>query len=476
MGDLFRASDPFTAQQVAGRTALELLDLGAQQIREGPTLGAQPEVKAALLDLLGDVYGGLGKTEQALAHTEEALELRLELFGPHHADTLASRVHRLRLERRAGRPALEAARELLPLLEQSLGPNALMLAEGLAELAMAEAEAGSIEAAELAVGRAIRIEENQPSLDVKRLAGVLGTQSAISSRAGDMEEAAAQARRAVELYRQLDATNPAVANLLSGLSGYLLNLGRVEEARQALLEAETLLLERVGPRHLLTLSNSFRLAYLTIHLGDPAGALRRMDADLPIAEAVLSPGSYWIGFGRLQRATALVDLGRAVEAVPEAERARDGIVAAMGEDAQLSIDATCRLASFLKEAGRLSPAREELVRVISRLEAQSQSGLSLLPMALAELAEVERRLGELEPAAAAIAKSLTLQAELWPEGHIDMVQSLVISAEILAELRRTTRARAELERALEMAARVEGMSPLLAERLEQLKRALAEPL
>lgn len=474
LADLFRASDPFTAKMVADRTALELLDEGARQIAEGTALASQPEVKAALLDVMGDVYGGMGKLDRAITYSDQAVALRTRLLGPAHADTLESRQNRLELERLAGRLGEAAAgfRELVPLLERTHGPRHFRVAEAYMQLALSTLDSGSLDEARAMIDRALAIEREQHPVDPLRLSRLLTTESAVSSRAGDMARAAREARESIELQRRIDPGSPAIANTLGGLSGFLRNQGKLEEAREALLEAERLLLPRAGAEHPLTLKNSLRIADATLALNLPAEALARLERDLPVAEQVLGSSSYWIGYGYLEKATALVDLGRTAEAIPNAVRGRDGMEAALGKDAQLSIDANRRLANILKDAGRLAEARDLLRQTAAQAEAKMPPRTFMLPLTLKELGEVLFKLGDLDGAEAALLRSLALQAELWPDGHVDTVRSIAWHAEILAKKGEKERARAELRRALALALRVEGVSPYLAERLETLRAEL----
>ncbi len=72
MADLFQGSDPNQAQD-GSITAREILDQGAEKVRR--ELEDQPEVKAQMLGVIGQVYRNLGLYDQARPALEEALAL-----------------------------------------------------------------------------------------------------------------------------------------------------------------------------------------------------------------------------------------------------------------------------------------------------------------------------------------------------------------------------------------------------------------
>ena len=74
---LFTSSRP---RQARGEklTAQDLLDVGVQRLDHD--LGGQPEVQAAMLAVLGAVYGEMSLYAQALPLLERSLALRERLF------------------------------------------------------------------------------------------------------------------------------------------------------------------------------------------------------------------------------------------------------------------------------------------------------------------------------------------------------------------------------------------------------------
>ena len=84
---LFETSDPAEAQG-QNVSAREVLDRGVASIDE--QLVDQPEVKAALKTTMGGVYRNLGLLEEAEELFRDSLDMRTELFGNDHPDTLVT--------------------------------------------------------------------------------------------------------------------------------------------------------------------------------------------------------------------------------------------------------------------------------------------------------------------------------------------------------------------------------------------------
>ncbi len=74
--NIFKLSDPYQARGET-ITARELLDRGAQKINQ--ELSAQPDVKATMLKVIGDVYTNLGLFDKSEPLLKEALKIRKEI-------------------------------------------------------------------------------------------------------------------------------------------------------------------------------------------------------------------------------------------------------------------------------------------------------------------------------------------------------------------------------------------------------------
>ncbi len=114
---------PRFSQDPTKLTARELLDRGAQNVVED--LKDQPAVQAALLDTIGNVYIGLGLTEQAEPLINSALEIRRRLYSGPHLETAVSlcSMAALRSMQLRWDEAAEASREAVTIRQELLGAN-----------------------------------------------------------------------------------------------------------------------------------------------------------------------------------------------------------------------------------------------------------------------------------------------------------------------------------------------------------------
>ncbi len=192
--DVFEASDPNEAQGVE-LTAGEILSRGGARIQS--ELGAQPAVRAQVMDAIGRVYQTLGEYDSAEVFFLASRDLRIESFGQNHADYLKSLVHLGTLERERGNfdsavvlqgLALEGRRQLH-------GERHPDVAESLSNLGLATRDAGDAAAAEtlyvrsLDIRRALSDEPNEGlAVVLNNLSGVLDDRGARDSAIAMLEE------------------------------------------------------------------------------------------------------------------------------------------------------------------------------------------------------------------------------------------------------------------------------------------------
>jgi serine/threonine protein kinase len=97
LSGLLQETDPIFASgrifgsapdEEAMRTGKAFANYAAEKL--ATELRDKPRVRAALLDRIGNVYLGYGLIDKAKPLLEEALEIRLEQFGPEHADVAES--------------------------------------------------------------------------------------------------------------------------------------------------------------------------------------------------------------------------------------------------------------------------------------------------------------------------------------------------------------------------------------------------
>jgi len=87
MTSMFKVSDPSESRGNT-ITAREILDKSSKEIDAG--LGRDPELKAQMVDVMGNVYEGLGLYSRAESLLKEAVDIRTQVLGRKNLGTLNS--------------------------------------------------------------------------------------------------------------------------------------------------------------------------------------------------------------------------------------------------------------------------------------------------------------------------------------------------------------------------------------------------
>jgi serine/threonine-protein kinase len=418
--EVFSAAGPST---VEGRepTAREVLDRGLERIQAG--LDEQPEVKATLLDAIGQVYHNLGRLEEAATAHEQSLELRRP--------------------RRQAAP-LEYAQSLGLLARVYLARNQLEQAEAM------NREAWAVTVAEVG-------EE-----DHRAIAYLDGLHTTLSQM-GRLREAEGLARQVVELtLKRLgfatvesvvasDSRAPelvAVATTLGSLGTNQRQRGHYRDAERSLQQALTLNRRLLGAHHFSVAFNLNNLANLHSALEEYDMALAERNEALTLAEAVLGVAHPSVGSMHLNQGIVLCRLGRFDEALLSTTRARQIFSDSLGPEHPAT--ALAMSYSSLVESGL---GRQDSAVVLGR------DALDLLLQALGEahpevaralevLAEVHFVCGRHAEAVTQYRRALSaFEATLGPE-HPDTLECRSRTAEPLLVLGRYDEARELLEPAL----------------------------
>ncbi len=120
--NLFEVSDPSEARGNT-ITAREVLDKGVGKIQEG--LKDQPEIQAALMNTMGNVYGIWGSISSPRRCLEKTIELREKLFGGSHPAVAASlyNLSLLRTEEAEYERGAPLGRRAWRSVRRPMGPN-----------------------------------------------------------------------------------------------------------------------------------------------------------------------------------------------------------------------------------------------------------------------------------------------------------------------------------------------------------------
>ncbi len=247
--DLFSVSDPGEAKGNSV-TARELLDSGAEKIRQG--LADQPLARARLMQTIGDVYRKLGLYEDARELFEEVLALRRKHLPPGHLETAQTLNGLAALEAQLGH--FEAAEplfeEALAIRQRQLGADDHKVAMSLSNLANLYIDSGRPALAEPLLLRSVEIIRGHRGPPQPDLLVALNNLASLYSETDRLEEAEPLLRQFVELQRSAHGPlHPHVAIGLANLAEVRWRQGELGEAEALYLEAEGILRQVLGAEH-----------------------------------------------------------------------------------------------------------------------------------------------------------------------------------------------------------------------------------
>lgn len=262
MTRMFKVSDPSEAKGNS-ITAREILDTAASQIDKG--LEKDPELKAQMMGVMGDVYENLGLYPRAQPLLEESTEIRRRVLGANNPDTLESAdqlAYILYLEGHYSE-AEKLQRDTLESLRRTLGPQSPESAATMMHLGAtltAEShfpEAEKLERESLAIRERILGPEHTDTLIT------MNNLSNLLQREGQSAEAEQLDRRVLEVRRRVFGPDHLDTVLAQGnLSWDLYREGRFPEAEKLQLEVLGRRRRILGPEHPTTVGTMARLSVI----------------------------------------------------------------------------------------------------------------------------------------------------------------------------------------------------------------------
>ena len=487
-----------------------------QVIQYRTDAGGEPDAASRLagsLHNLANRLAGLGRAEEALAASEEAVGRWRELAaaGPdaYRPDLAMSLNTRATVLDRLGR-----AEEALAAIEEAIGiyrelaaarPDAYRpgLATSLHNLAAVLAGLGRAEealaASEEATGiyrelAAARPDAYRPDL-AKSLINLVGGLAGL----GRAEEALAASEEATGIYRELaaarpDAYRPGLAKSLHNLAVGLGDLGRAEEALAASEEATGIYRELAAAR-----PDAYRpdLAMSLINLVAVLAGLGRAEEALAASAeatgiyrelAAARPDAYRpdLAMSLINLVAVLAGLGRAEEALAASEEAT-GIyweLAAARPDAYrpglaMSLDAATIQLAGLGWAEEALAAIEEAVTIRRELAAARPdayrpglaNSLNIMALLMAELGRAEEALAAIEEATGIYRELAAARPDAYRPG---LANSLNTRALLMGGLGRAEEALAAIEEAVTIRRELAGKLPgAYSDELEQSLQVVA---
>ncbi len=247
LAGIFKVSDPGEARG-GTITARELLDRGAERIRQG--LRDQPASRARLLDTIGLIDHKLGLYGQARPLLEEAVAIRRRLPGA-GLDLAASLQHLGQVCQMQHRPETEALlREALAIQEKRLGPGDPEVAMTLNSLGIYYGYGGELEKAEPIFQRALKIRQAALGPGHPDVAMTLNNLALVRTQQKRYGEADELFRRALAIReRALPPDHPDLAATLESLALLAQSQHRYAEALPLHARALKIWEKALGPDH-----------------------------------------------------------------------------------------------------------------------------------------------------------------------------------------------------------------------------------
>ena len=409
--DVFSASDPREALG-AEVTARQLLDRGAERIQEDEAM--DPEVKAGLLAVLGDVYANFQLIPDAVPLYRTALNLTSEQRDAPDAD----------------------------------------LAEAQARLAAALGDVGEFDAADSLLESSLaQIDALADAVEPVQRATTLNRRGIVMREAGRYEESEAYYAEALAISRTDSATDATIGTTLLNNLGQLTEIqGRYEEAsvfhRQALEQREATL----PPLHPSVLTSMNNLAGNLDRMGDFEEAVELYEELIVRAEQVYGE-SPAVAMYLNNAASTYKRSGRPLEAEPLQRRSLALFRTTLGEDHRRVAMAYNNLANILLDQGRAEEGADMHRRALAMHREIYGDAHDLTAGSMSNLAAALRDLGRLDEAIELYGEVLAVDREVLGDAHPYVAQDRVNLASILGERGAPgdlTAARAELEVAEEL--------------------------
>ena len=266
--ELFEVSDPSEAR---GNSILarEILDRGADRVQT--ELSSEPEVQAALMNTMGNVYANLGLYDSAQPLLDAALPKSEAAYGRRSTKVARILFGLGELARLRGDfdGAVSRHQEALAIRTELLGEKHLDIAESLHALGVAFYFQSEYEAAEVVELESLAMYVELLGENDERVANVNNSLGSVMHNTDRYEEAEKRKRDSLKVFRHLFGDiHPNVASVLNDLALVLEDIGRLEEAETTFNESLTIF-RRVYPGdHPFIAETQAQLARLMRAMGD----------------------------------------------------------------------------------------------------------------------------------------------------------------------------------------------------------------
>ncbi|MCH9647531.1 MAG: serine/threonine-protein kinase [Deltaproteobacteria bacterium] len=519
---LFEISDPETARGER-ITAREILDRGASQLEQ--ETGTEPQVRAVMMDTVGEIYRKLGLFERAAPLLEGALEVRSGALGASHLDAAESLDHLAQLEYAKGEfeRAAQLHREALGIREGQLGREDPAVAKSLVGVGMAMGAGGEVEEGIFLVEEGLEIQrrlwgKNHPEVasslnNLAVLRSSLGEYSAAAElvqqalmiqrlalgedhphvatgelnagtllyQSGDYEAAEPVLLRALELNeRLLGEEHPRVAVILTTVATLYFRRGELDRAEPLLRQALEVSRKALGESHPDTATTLDTLAAVVRHRGDLAESEEIYRQALAMRKTALGPEHPAVASSLNNLAFVAKAKGDLVEAEALQRRAVEIRRSALGEDhpdVGLSLN---NLGSLLLQQEKLPEAEAVYRKALAVRRSALPESHPDLAFTQTGLARLLLEQGRTEEAVGLLREAVAIRRQALPAGHWRLAESESLLGLGLGRLGQVAEAQALLVGSTQILLESRGESHPATQRARQalleLEKELGTPL
>ncbi|HEY7185155.1 MAG TPA: tetratricopeptide repeat protein [Vicinamibacterales bacterium] len=424
---LFEGADPTIARGNAV-TARQLIERGRERIDK--ELTAQPEVRARLQTLLGNIYRMLGLYREGTPLLRDALATRERLHPLPHRDVAESAFLLGRITNDSGDNAggdrfYQRARQILEALPPDAGDPAL-LASVISEQALfAVLHTANYDRAEALYRESLSIRERVLGSSHQDVASSWTGLGNVFYQRGDFAKAEDAFRRALAIRRdRLGADSPEVALSLSHLASALGRVGRDREAEPMMLEAVRIQEKTFGPVHP-------QVAGELNNLASVYGRMGRLREAAAVLERTVSIRQQIFGASHQNVAIAFRNLGLTYSLAGDYARADEDLHRALKIDEANLGPAHPAVVWDLNRIGTLERKRghfDEARRILSDARTRARQSLGTThpeyEQALEGLGAVALARKDPDEAQQLYSEALTLQQAKFGEKHFNIAGPL----------------------------------------------------
>lgn len=311
--DLFEANDP-TQYQGQELTAWELLEQGEERIQ---LLEGQPEVQAQMFEVTGQIYRKIGQYDRADELLTHSLEIRRELFGNDHSETISIYNELGLLYSDLGNfgKADSLLRLALNLQTGKTAPEAGTLSKTQFNLAYILRRIGNYDEAEELYRRSYEIRNRAFGQNHQSTIASLSSLGVTLLNKGDYPESEKIFRDVLEIRRDLlQPVHPDLAMSINNLGATLLTIGQFTEAETLFRESLQMRKQLLGDMHpkvALTMNN---LGISLMERGQYVNAYDYILEALEIRKAVLGEDNVNTAISKFSLGELYLHTGRSSDA------------------------------------------------------------------------------------------------------------------------------------------------------------------